>query len=392
MDLYNIVDNQQLDKFAELQSYCFGVDKELVKFELDNMFGKDDSIILGAFEDDLLQGALVINDFEIYWQGLEVKMGGIGGVATFPEARQNHAVEKLLIESLKMMNDNNQVFSMLAPFAYSFYRKYGWEYGSRNKKLKISINDLSHFQSGDFSVKPINKDHIQSIKKVYEHFYCNYNGATKRTDLRWELIFARNAKNDIHSYGVFDNEDKLRGYIFYKINSDGMIVQEIVYDSLEVRKQIMRFIFVHRAQFDKVTLKVPHDNNLDILLKNPRQHMEVSSGMMVRIINAKKILEMYPYKNINDLKFSISIEDKYAAWNNNTFQINIDDNNVEVKENEDIEPDISCSIQVLSQIVFGFLSWEEAMELDLITCKDQIMIGKLNNSMPKRCSYVTDPF
>ncbi|GMQ58396.1 GNAT family N-acetyltransferase [Vallitalea sediminicola] len=392
MDLYNIVDNKYLDRFAELQSYCFGVDKDLVKFELDNLFGKDDSIILGAFEDNLLQGALVINDFDIYWHGLNVKMGGIGGVATFPEARQNHVVEKLLIESIKMMNDNNQVFSLLAPFAYSFYKKYGWEYASKNKKLEIKISDLSHFKSGDFTVKPIGKDYINQIKQVYENFYCNYNGADKRSNLRWEHIFARNDKNNVYSYGVFDHDDKIRGYIFYELKSDGMIVQEVAYDSLKARKQILRFIYVHRAQFDKVTLTVPNNNDLDILLNNPRQHMEISSGMMVRIINVKKILGMYPYEIMDNLKFSISIEDKYAPWNNNVFEVNIKDNNTLVEESEDNESDISCSIQVLSQIVFGFLSWEEAVKLELIACNNEGLIGKLNSAMPKRCSYITDPF
>ena len=225
MEIRKIIEKSLLEKFVDLQCYCFNLDRDIVEFEVDKLFGKDESFIIGGFSDNQLQGSILINDFSIYWYGLNVKMGGIGGVSTFPEARQNHVVSKLLIKSLEIMNENNQVFSLLAPFSFPFYRKYGWEYGSSLKKIELDINDLSHFSNQGYTLKPINKDYIQSAKELYENYFCSYNGSSKRTNLRWEVTFDRNEKNKFYNYGVFDSNNTLRGYIFYKIIDNKFFVR-----------------------------------------------------------------------------------------------------------------------------------------------------------------------
>lgn len=393
MEIRKIIDDKQiLQKFVDLQCYCFNLDRDIVEFELDKMFGKDESIILGGFLDNQLQGSLIINDFNIYWNGLNVKMGGIGGVTTFPEARQNHVVSQLLIESLEIMNENNQIFSLLAPFSFSFYRKYGWEYGTTTKAIELDINGLSHFKSQGYALKPIGKEHIQTAKQVYEKYYSSYNGTSKRTDLRWDVTFERNLGNKVFSYGVFDDDDTLRGYIFYKLIDNQFVVREMVYDSLKVRKQLLYFIYVHRAQVEKVKFVMPENDKLDMILTNQKLKMVIEPYMMVRVINVKKALEMFPFRNVQILDFSIGIEDKYASWNNTVFEVKVDDDKIQVTENENGKPDISCSIQVFSQIIFGFLSVEEAFNLELISCEDIDIINKLNECIPKKCTYITDGF
>lgn len=71
----------------------------------------------------MLQGAVVINDFNIFWHGMNVKMGGICGVSTYPEARGKYAVAKLIGESLKIMHNKYQVFSLISPFQDDTYGK-----------------------------------------------------------------------------------------------------------------------------------------------------------------------------------------------------------------------------------------------------------------------------
>lgn len=393
MDVCKIVkDERYVDEFISMLGYCFGIKEEDVKFEINSLFGKDESVILGAIDQELLQGALVINDFNIFWNGINVKMGGIGGVSTFPEAREKHVVAKLIGESLKIMRDNHQVFSLLAPFLYAFYRKYGWEWGTSQKVLEINISDLSHFKSGNYLVRPISGECIDQIKEVYETHYSNYNGPNKRTNLRWEILFENNKRNDTYSYGVYDDQDKLCGYIFYKIEDKIMKIIEMGYTSLSVKKQLLRFMYVHRAQVDKVVMNVPENDNTMLLLNNPRQDIKLNSGMMVRVVDVKRLLEIYPYKETMDLDFSISIKDEYASWNNKIFSVSKMGTEVKIDEGLLDQADISCSIQVFSQIAFGFLSFKEADELRLITCENKALIEKLNKFMIIKPTFITDSF
>lgn len=393
MDLGKIVkDGTYVDEFIRLLNYCFGIREEDTKFEIDNLFTKDESVILGAIDQNMLQGAVVINDFNIFWHGITVKMGGIGGVATFPEAREKHAVAKLISESLKTMYDNNQVFSLLAPFSYSFYRRYGWEWGMTRNFLTINISNLSHFKNEDHTVKSISIESIEEIKEVYEGYYGQYNGPSKRTHLRWELLFETNKRNNVYSYGVYDTKKKLCGYIFYKLEDNQMTISEMGYTSLKAHKQLLRFIYVHRAQAEKVVMAVPDNDPTILLLNNQRQEIKKVSTLMVRVVDVKKVLERYPYTETLDIDIRIRIEDEYAPWNNKVFSLSKRERKVKVSEGPIDSYDIKCPIQVFSQIAFGFLSFKEADQLELLTCENKGLLGKLNQLMVVKTTYMTDSF
>lgn len=393
MKICEIVKNDTYcNDFIDLVNYCFGIKKETVEYEIENLLKKDDSVVVAAIDDDLLQGALVINDFIINWCNKNVKMGGIGYVATFPEAREKHAIAKVLTKSLKIMKENNQIISMLAPFSFGFYRKYGWELGALAKIVEIDINDLANFNGEGYSVKSIDKGCIEQIKGVYEKCYLSYNGASKRTNIRWEYIFANIHKNDMKSYGVYDESNKLKGYIFYKLQNGVMEVQEIGYDSLSVKKHLLRFMYIHRAQVGKIKLTIPEGDNLSLILKNPKQPTTMSINMMVRVVDVKKVLEMYPYKIADNLEFIVNIKDEYAPWNNDTFEIVIKDNKVNVIKGSDKQVDVNCGIQAFSQIAFGFINWSEAKDVEIAQYNNKEVFEKLNEAMPKKALYVTDTF
>ena len=54
-------------------------------------------------------------------------MGGIAGVATWPENRRQGHVSTLLKHALQEMKSKGQTLSFLHPFSIPFYRKFGWE-------------------------------------------------------------------------------------------------------------------------------------------------------------------------------------------------------------------------------------------------------------------------
>lgn len=63
-------------------------------------------------------------------------MGGIAGVATWPENRRGGLVSKLLSKALARMNEEGQVLSCLHPFSVPFYRKFGWELYTDYKNIR----------------------------------------------------------------------------------------------------------------------------------------------------------------------------------------------------------------------------------------------------------------
>lgn len=112
---------------ANIISYCFHLqiadfDKRIQKFE-----SYPDDAMLGYFEDEILCAEMVLLPLEAYIAGKPLPMGGIACVASLPEIRKGGATSKLLNRSLEIMYERGIPISLLAPFSYDYYYKFGYE-------------------------------------------------------------------------------------------------------------------------------------------------------------------------------------------------------------------------------------------------------------------------
>ncbi len=101
--------------------------------------------LLGIFEGEELASKLHILSLKVKLGHLEWKMGGIAGVATYPEHRRKGHVNALMKRALVDMDQDGNIVSFLHPFQVDFYRRFGWEIISDNKKItieKINLNPV----------------------------------------------------------------------------------------------------------------------------------------------------------------------------------------------------------------------------------------------------------
>ena len=92
--------------------------------------GPDDvkpSVTWGLFDGARLVASATVHDLHVTWGDHDAPMGGIAGVACVADQRGRGHVARLLGQSLSGMQDAGQYLSGLYPFAYAFYRRYGWE-------------------------------------------------------------------------------------------------------------------------------------------------------------------------------------------------------------------------------------------------------------------------
>jgi len=90
--------------------------------------------------------ALLIIPAEILINGFKVKMGGIGGVCTLPDYRRRGYAGELLRYTVKEMRRSGFITSILYPFSFAYYRKFGWELASNVCLYRINPSDLPPFR------------------------------------------------------------------------------------------------------------------------------------------------------------------------------------------------------------------------------------------------------
>lgn len=311
--------------------------------------------VWGAFEDGTLEAKLTIIPFQVYIQGRVVPMGGIAGVATWPENRRQGHVANLLSHALHTMNEAGQKLSFLHPFLIPFYRKFGWEVYCEYKKYSIPVAKFPKKVEVEGKVKRDIKD-IDVLDSLYNRFAVSYNGTLKR-DLGW---WENSVLDDEGKSAVFYSKSgEPEGYVLYKVENRELVIDEFVFLNEQARQGLWTFLANHDSMVTGASLKlVPSDDMLPFLLPDPRIGQENYPYFMGRIVNAKSFIETYTFRGDSSQKKQlIYIEDKYAAWNDGLWAWNISNEGSATLtrvEGERAEADLSCDIGTLTALMLGY--------------------------------------
>jgi predicted acetyltransferase len=349
--------------------------------------------LLGYFVDDRLAATMTIIPFHTYINGKALKMGGIGGIATWPEYRRKGMVGKLLLKALKIMMDDGQSISFLAPFSYSFYRKYGWETCFENKQYTIHVSLLPKFQASNGHVVRVDRDSVL-INSIYELHAINYNGTLQRTEAWWQEIYK---KNQGHTAVYYNEAGSARGYIFYNVKHRVMNIHEMVFLDEEARRSLWNFISNHDSMLDNVMLSAPIDDRLNFLLENPRIKQEVFSSCMARIVDVEAFLKQFPFREDgHGESFVLHIEDRQAAWNNDSFVLEVAAGGVcksKIFRQEVAVEDqgLSCDIPTLTTMMLGYQLPTFLHDIGRLKGKGE-EAKRWERCLPKRNTYIMDSF
>ncbi|MCA1321639.1 GNAT family N-acetyltransferase [Bacillus tianshenii] len=343
--------------------------------------------ILGIFEDEQLAAKLHLIPLEVHTGEQKWKMGGIAGVATYPEYRRKGYVKELMKQSLKQMKEEGYLVSMLHPFKISFYRKYGWELLTNRVKCTITRADLVLQGLAPGSVKRAIEDHnYQDLNEVYSQFATRFSGMLVRDESWWKNIC------DGESTAIYYNKSQQAiGYILYSIKDSKMKVEEFVALTSEARKGLWNFICQHDSMLEQVEMILQEKDPLLFSLQEPNVKAEIAPYFMVRIVDAEKFLKGFAFQ-WSDTEVVLQISDPYASWNEKTFSLK--NGEVIVIDTLDrIEGSslLKLDINALSTILFGYNRPMELYELELLDGRKED-IERLESLLPNRPSFFYDFF
>lgn len=377
------------DKFRKalrLSEYAFQykVDEERLQQQLTKM--KESHEIYGIMEGEDLAAKLHLIPFHIYIGKEKFKMGGVAGVATYPEYRRSGYVKELLQHSLQTMKKDGYTVSMLHPFAVSFYRKYGWELCANLVTCHMTKSDLVMKKQVNGTVKRFNKEnHPEEVEKLYEVFAERFSGMLVREKNWWlQAVY-----DDLTLAIYYDENKRAAGYMLYKIENYKMTVEEFVPLHNEARNGLWNFICQHDSMIKELEMTVSENESLLYSLQEPRVKTEIKPYFMGRIVDVEQFLKQYEL-NWNNVQQEVilHITDAFAPWNNVT--VRLANHEITIVE-ETTEKGIKLDINALSAIMFGYKRPLELNELELISGSDEA-IRSIENLVPVRKPFIYDFF
>lgn len=387
-----VLNKDDFDMRTELSMYAFQyslsqeqLDEQRNKYKLEGEWG--------VFEDGQLQAMYTLIPLQLYIQGRPMTMGGIAGVATFPEQRRKGHVAKLLAHSLVEMKEKGQVVSCLAPFSFGFYRKYGWELYTDLKRYTILPSQFPPRTVTEGQVKRVTPDRVL-LERVYEAYASRYNGTMVRERDWWTNSVIRRKTGKAAVYYRPDGEPG--GYLLYNIENRIMNINEMVYLDETARQGLWTFLANHDSMLEKVILTAPANDELPYLLPEPRIGQEIVPFFMARIVDAASFVEQYAFQGTGTpVKLKLRIIDPHAPWNEGvwTWSIGADGQGslaqAELEAGETV--DAGCDIQTLTAMLMGYRRPQALHRYGRLTGSAEAA-GLLEKVIPDRQTYLMDSF
>ena len=331
----------------------------------------------GAFDDNNTLMARVINNhFNFYVDGTAVKAGGIGAVATLPEYRNSGAIRAIFKDLLPEAYANGEVISALYPFKHEFYRKFGYETVIGWSQYSLTPDLLCRYRFDGEVVKWTPGSPIDDFMTVYNAFAPQYNLAHARTEE--EMLEHMKVEKEYidrrFSYVLKENGEPIAYVIFKDIKNEPFAilnVEECAWTCREGFRAVLGFLARFEADYGTIEMRLPAGIDLLRVIVTPNAYAvkeTVFPNFMVRVINAKKLLETI--KKPVDCDFTIRITDEMIQENNRTYRVFSD--RVETvgerfsaddESAADAAPkaDLEINVRALGQLAVGALTMDEAL-------------------------------
>jgi len=345
---------QEIDESIKLSSFAFQFSLTPELLEQRRKMLKPEHV-WGYFMDGKLAAKAAVHPMRIWLNGRSIPMGGIAGVATWPEYRRQGLVRKLLLHALGEMRDEGMTVSFLHPFSIPFYRKFGWEVAADSVVLELPPSTCRGFAlQGRMRRIERPREEVELLSGLYRRYAVRFNTMNDRAAEWWEH---RVPLDDRYCYVYEDASGKPQGYMLFTLRDRLMNIAEWVYVNPEAREGMLHFIANHDSMADKVQLKCSANDRLPFLLNDPRFTQTRMPHVMGRIVDVQGLIKEYAFLPGNGLtRIRLRIADEAASWNDGEFLLVIDadgNGNLEPAAAVTDAPALACQIRALSAVLLG---------------------------------------
>lgn len=348
----------------------------------------------GSFDENgKLASQVMATPFQVDLFGDQHTMAGIGFVATYPEYRSQGRIDRIMEQLLADCRQRGVTLSYLAPFSYSFYRRYGYELAFERAVYEVPAAAWPDSPKVLGATRRLSWAEAQAVMhELYDKAPRHHKGGLLRAS--WWEEFKFPLRKDYQYAVYYDEQGTPQGYLVYLLEPGQLTIAEWTWLTGEAYRGLNRFVASHKGSVAKISYDVGFDgNNLQFLAANPMEYYRVRPEMMARVVDVESFLK--DSKKIQKLESSLAIEiydDKYAPWNNGIFELQKQGDQVLIQMVESTDlPLVTLTIQQFTQLFMGYLSPETLIAYDFLKM-DQKLLTDFKSILPGEKPILEDYF
>jgi predicted acetyltransferase len=362
------VSEAEVEREFYLGTQAFGRGSRDMSFEADpNRLEHD---VYGVYDENGMQAKIEAVRFHTHLGAdVVVPMGGIAGVACLPASRGKGYVGAGLKYTLERMREKGQLISVLYPFSFDFYRRYGWEWTGERREYHVPTAIMRPDPNTEF-VRAARPEDRAGIIDCYTRFSHRYRGMVQRNDKLWNSILDDTKDRFTYTY-LFERDGDVEGYLTYRGGGyDETRLREFITLTPRALRGLLGLLRRHDMQIKQFSWAAPGDD----LFWSQLNHNDVETKLMPfaqsRVVDVAAALEAWPSPDYARGRVAVAVQDEAAPWNEGVWRIEYEHGRVAVKRT-DAEPQVSLDIQALTQGYFGTPTLDEVRRTERLTVHDE---------------------
>ena len=334
----------------------------------------------GAFDESgNMISSMIAEPAHILINDKPVKVCLIIAVTSLPEARNAGGVRKIFDAIHPYMKKEGMVFSLLHPFSFEYYRKFGYEHNYVKYRADFQISGLSRYPYPT-GMRVCNS--WEELAKIYDKFTRGKSMAMIRGEKEWKKLL----QGDPHKTKdfVYIHSD---GYIIYRAESRDkhglMNIKEIAWTSKQGLEAILGFIYGMRSEYSEVSWHLPGGPDIFSLVSEAFDvKINIESLVMTRVLDIPAALELCTAPSG---KSSVVISVTY----HDVYQVSWADSKIKA-EKTSLAPNMEVDITTLAQLTTGYMNPEQALYRPDVTIHSKM--EELTALFPKKAQYLMEFF
>lgn len=281
--------------------------------------------------DGRIAGTLKVREYQQFFGGAAVPMGGVANVAVSPAARGHGVATALLDAILPEMRDRGHPISALYPSVPPLYRGRGWEQTGNYERahLRPELFTTLPRPAERLTMRRATEADLPALHDCYLRFARTVDGMLDRTTAAFPLEWVL----ELDLVEVAPREDgTIRGYITgERPEGEKLIIHDLVADDRDTALGLLANLGRWSGVMDEISLRITDPAWWQLLVTLPVLHDVRNHPWMLRVVDlpAAVAARGWPVAAyLAPVSVDIEVVDEHAPWQAGRYRLVVDSGKV----------------------------------------------------------------
>lgn len=354
----SVQDQQLWQEYLALCFYAFDRPSNAGRAEKLTELGRHSHTYVMLDDQGKVKSGLMVTNLPVNWHGQQFLMGAVGYVATYPEFGGQGAISQLMSAAYAQMATDGVYLSYLAPFSFTFYRRFGYEQVFDQVVYELASRDFPRLpkvttgrvERGNFLAD------LDLMANLYGQSVQSQQGGVVRENWWQQYRFSKHPRFEVAF--SYDDADQADGYLLYeRTPGETFTIVELMTTTPDSQTRLLQFAGKHVSSYQQLRYISGNQTVQNDLVPEAYQlSTKVQPYMMASVVDWAGLIANWHFTADLAKPIVLAIEDDFYPANAGLWELTIKDGQGQLIATEATNIDLRIDTRQLTKVVLGYRS------------------------------------